>query len=79
MTENFEEPLFREFKYPSKAGNIIKKEDAIVMGKTKITVDEDAHAGVKIVIKKDENESIKEIKFVCSCGETKSIMLDYTE
>ncbi len=81
MEENFEEPIFREFShYSSKAeGNIIKAENAEIYGRTKISVDEDSHDGVKVILKKDANDSIQEIKFVCSCGQTKSIILDYSE
>lgn len=79
MEKIFEEPLFREFKFPKTSGNIIKNSNAEILGNIKITVEEETHNGVKIVLKKDENDNIKEIKFVCSCGETKSILLDYSE
>ncbi len=58
---------------------VIKAPQAKIMGKTKITVEEEGHNGAKIIVKKDENDTIKEIKFICSCGKTKSIMLDYSE
>ena len=35
--------------------------------------------GVRVLLKKDSNDSIKELKFVCSCGQTKTIILDYSE
>ncbi|MFO7445007.1 MAG: hypothetical protein R6W90_01515 [Ignavibacteriaceae bacterium] len=80
MNENFEEPLFREISSGNlKSGNIIKASDAEVLGITKITIEEENEDGIKVVLKKDENDSVKEIKFICSCGHTKSILLDYTE
>ncbi len=81
MKNNFEEQLFREFGFDQKNinGNVIKSSKAELVGKTKVSVEEENHEGVKIILKKDANDSIKEIKFVCSCGQTKSIILDYTE
>ena len=81
MKNSFEEPVFREVKSDpaNSSGNYIRKEMARFVGKTKITIEEESHQGVKVILKKDEDESIKEIKFVCSCGQTKSILLNYTE
>ena len=81
MKNNFEEPLFREFNYDiqESSGNFIKSSEAELVGKTKISVEEESHEGVKIILKKDGNDSIKEIKFVCSCGQTKSVVLDYSD
>lgn len=81
MKDNFEEPVYREVNADGgkQALNFIKSSDAEVVGKSKISVEEDSHDGVKVILKKDANDSIKEIKFVCSCGQTKSIILDYTE
>ena len=81
MKNEFKEPLFREFNYAmdENSGNFIKGSEAEVIGKTKISVEEESHEGVKIILKKDGNDSIKEIKFVCSCGQTKSVILDYSE
>ncbi len=81
MKNNFEEPVFNELSYDSinSSGNYIKKENVRVVGKTKIKIEEESHQGVKIILKKDEDESIKEIKFVCSCGQTKMILLNYSE
>ena len=80
MTEIFEEPLFREVAQPANnAGNIIKAKDAEISGITKITVDENSEEGVKVLLKKDGNDFVKEIKFICSCGHTKTIVLDYSE
>ncbi len=81
MKDNFEEPLFREFTFSqsSDSGNFIKSEKSEMIGKVKVSVEEESHDGVKIILKKDSNDSIKEIKFVCSCGQTKSIILDYSD
>ncbi len=81
MKDNFEEPLFREFSMSEDKTNksFIKASEASIVGKTRISVEEESHDGVKVILKKDSNDIIKEIKFVCSCGQTKSIMLDYTE
>jgi len=81
MKDNFEEPVYREINsYGGKQSlNFIKASEAEVIGKSKITVEEDSHEGVKVILKKDANDAIKEIKFVCSCGQTKSIILDYSE
>jgi len=81
MSNTFEEPLFREFNLNeenSKKG-IIKSSKTEMVGKTKVCVEEESHGGVKIVLKKDQNDSIKEIKFICSCGQSKTIILDYSE
>jgi len=78
---NFDDAVFNEISYDglSGAGNVIKSEDVQLIGATKITVEEESHEGVKIILNKDENDNIKEIKFVCSCGETKSVLLDYSD
>lgn len=80
MKEDFEEEVYREIgSLGEKSLSFIKASKAEVIGKSKITVEEDSHEGVKVILKKDANDSIKEIKFVCSCGQTKSIILDYSE
>jgi len=81
MTDEFKEPIFREIDKTSnmKSGNVIKSDKVAISGKTKITVEEESHEGVKFVLKRDANDEIKEIKFICSCGQTKSLILDYTE
>ena len=77
---NFDDATFKEISLGSAcSGNIIKAEDVEIIGATKITVEEESHEGVKIILNKDENDNIKEIKFVCSCGETKSVILDYSD
>lgn len=81
MNDKFEEPIFREIDKDSNrtSGNIIKSEKVSVSGRTKISIEEESHEGVKFVMKKDSNDQIKEIKFICSCGQTKSLILDYSE
>ena len=80
MKESFDEPLFREFLLsPNEKGNFIKASKTELVGKTKVAIEEESHDGVKVILKKDANDSIKEIKFVCSCGQTKSIILDYSD
>ena len=81
MLDNFKEPVFREIEKEGslQSGNVIKSEKVAISGKTKITVEEESHEGVKFVLKRDANDEIKEIKFICSCGQTKSLILDYSE
>ena len=81
MKNDFAETVYKEVKLDSEksSGNRIKKENAIIVGKTKITVEEESHHGVKVILKKDADDAIIEIKFVCSCGQTKSILLNYSE
>ncbi len=80
MKDSFDEPLFREYSLsPNQKGNFIKASKAEMVGKTKVAIEEESHDGVKVILKKDANDSIKEIKFVCSCGQTKSIILDYSD
>ncbi|MFA6978874.1 MAG: hypothetical protein WC209_06070 [Ignavibacteriaceae bacterium] len=81
MKENFKEPVFREVSIDPgvSTGNLIKASNTHVTGKTKISVEEDGRDSVKVILKKDQADTIKEIKFVCSCGQTKTIVLDYSE
>ncbi len=81
MGNHFEDALFKDIfsKNKSHTGNLIKKEDLDIKGAAKISVEDDEVDGVRVILKKDANDSIKEIKFVCSCGQTKSIILDYSE
>jgi len=81
MKKEFEEPIFHEMNITqnSNSGNVIKAEKIEIIGKTKISVEEESHEGIKFILKKDINDSIKEIKFICSCGQTKSILLDYND
>lgn len=81
MRNDFEEVTFRDLSVENKkrSGNLIRAEDTKIKGKIKVSVEEEVGLGVKIILKKDENDAIKEIKFICSCGQTKSIILDYSE
>ena len=79
MKETFEESLYKEIEFAGTRKGVIKAPQAKIIGKTKITIEEEGHNGAKIVVKKDQNDTIKEIKFICSCGKTKSIILDYSE
>lgn len=56
---------------------VIKGEQTKTIGKVQVSFEEDALDNVKIILNKDENNNIREIKFVCSCGHTKSLILDY--
>jgi hypothetical protein len=59
--------------------NLIKAENVEVHGNSKISFEEDDADGVKIVLMKDDEGNIKEIKFICSCGQTKALVLDYSD
>jgi hypothetical protein len=77
----FNEEIYREIAFNSLSlkGNLISSDDIEIIGTKKISVDEETHEGVRIVLNKDAEDNIKEIKFVCSCGETKTVLLDYNE
>ncbi|MFA7288880.1 MAG: hypothetical protein WC055_08360 [Melioribacteraceae bacterium] len=77
----FEDNLYKDVfsKNSEKSGNLIKSTDIALKGFTKITLEHEDFDDVKIYLKKDANDNVKEIKFVCSCGMTKSIILDYSE
>lgn len=81
MEDTFEEYVFKELSFEPvrKRSSVIKASDAKIHGSVKVEVEEDSHDGVKIILKKDKEDNIKEIKFVCSCGQTKSVILDYSE
>lgn len=81
MGNHFEDVLFKDIfsKNNQNTGNLLKSEDVEIKGTSKITVEDDEMDGIRVILKKDANDSIKEIKFVCSCGQTKSIILDYSE
>jgi len=81
MKEDFVEYTFREFDFSGRSSNsnLIKSNMAAINGFCKISVEEESHGGVKVVIKKDAQDNIKEIKFICSCGQSKSVLLDYSE
>jgi hypothetical protein len=77
----FNEEIFKEVTYngSSRNGNILNSDEIEIVGSRKITIEDESHEGVKIVLNKDSMDNIKEIKFVCSCGETKTVLLDYSE
>jgi hypothetical protein len=81
MADNFDDTLFKDIFVKNKActGNLFKQGDIDINGNIKISVEDDELDGVRIIFKKDANDSIKEIKFICSCGQSKSIILDYSE
>ena len=82
MDEDFNEALYKEIFIEDefkRKKNILKSKDVNISGSKKISIDEELHTGVKILLEKDENDNIKEIKFYCSCGQTKSVVLDYSE
>ncbi len=81
MTNHFEDALVKDIysKNSLRSGNLIKAADIEFKGVAKITLESDDQDDVKIYLKKDANDAVKEIKFVCSCGQTKSIVLDYSE
>lgn len=81
MGNHFEDVLFKDIfsKNKQNTGNLLKSEDVEIKGTSKITIEDDEMDGIRVILKKDANDSIKEIKFVCSCGQTKSIILDYSE
>lgn len=81
MAEEFEDMLFKEISHreEDRSGNVIKSGHVSISGISKISIEEESSEGVKIVLKKDQHDNIKEIKFICTCGETKSIVLDYSD
>lgn len=81
MSNSFVENTYREVLNSSKtnSGNVIKNKTVNVIGNTKIEFHDEHDDSVKVLLKKDQNDQVQEIKFVCSCGETKTIRLDYNE
>jgi hypothetical protein len=81
MNEEFKDYTFTEISHRNVegSGTVIKAEDAQIVGSAKINVEQESHDGVKVILKKDDSDNVKEIKFVCSCGETKSVLLDYSD
>ena len=78
MNHSFEDMIFEEYKSPGRNQTVIKSENANVSGKIKFSIEADDQKGVKIIIRKrDAEDTIKELKFLCKCGESKSIILDY--
>jgi hypothetical protein len=81
MFDSFSENSYREVGNINKAvsGNVLKKTTIHEVGNFRVEVHDEQDDGVKILLNKDENGEVKEIKFVCSCGETKVVVLDYNE
>ncbi len=81
MTHNYEDVLFRDayIKNKSKTGNLLKADEYYISGASKISLEESELDNVRILLKKDANDNPKEIKFICSCGQTKTIVLDYSD
>ncbi|MBI5807068.1 MAG: hypothetical protein HZA74_01585 [Ignavibacteriales bacterium] len=81
MENNFEDTMYKDIftKNKTRTGNLIKSTDVEVSGLSRISFQDDEVDGGRILLKKDPNDNLKEIKFVCSCGQTKTVILDYTE
>lgn len=81
MSNHFTDEVFKTISHREDArhGKILRKNKYNLAGKTKIEMLEESHNGVKIILNKDEHDQIKEIKFICSCGESKSLFLDYSD
>lgn len=79
--KKFIEPIFKELEIEDHkhSNNIIKAHKSQIRGSKKVSVFEENVEGIKVILEKDKNDNIKEIKFQCSCGQTKSIVLDYTD
>lgn len=81
MNNTFHDSFFNLATTNSKArnSNIIKANDVIMQGVSQISFEEDSAEGIKVVLHKDTEGNLKEIKFICSCGQTKSLVLDYSD
>ena len=81
MKDLIEDAIFNSVncKNGSRKSNLIKAENVETFGSSKIGFEEDHAEGIKIVLTKDAENNINEIKFICSCGQTKSLTLDYSE
>ncbi len=81
MKKKFEEPIFKNIEIDGDTHdkNIIKADNVSFTGKKKVSVFEENFDGIKVILERDKEDNIKEIKFQCSCGQTKSIVLDYTD
>ena len=78
--EEFVEPVYKEVTPVRQSmSNVLKSSDIKIMGDVKISVEEDSEDSVNIFLKKDAHDNIQEIKFICSCGKTKSLIMDYSE
>ncbi len=81
MPSQFEDATFKDVftKNNANTGNLIKADAVEIKGLSKISFEDSEEDGIRIILKKDSHDNLKEIKFVCSCGQTKSIILDYSE
>lgn len=81
MKELIDEATFDNItrKNITRKSSLIKAEDVEILAPSKICFEEDHAEGIKIILTKDEDDNIKEIKFICTCGQTKSVTLDYSE
>lgn len=81
MANNFEDALYKDVfsKNKTTTGNLIKSDAVEMKGLSKISFEDSEEDGIRILLKKDAQDNLKEIKFICSCGQTKSIILDYSE
>lgn len=81
MSEYFQDSFFNVAMSTNKArkSNVLKSEDVIIQGVSQISYEEDHAEGIKFVLQKDGEGNLKEIRFICSCGQSKSIVLDYSE
>lgn len=81
MNTLIEDSIFNSIDPTSRKtkSNVIKAEDVQISGCQKINFEEEDSDGVKVLVTKDKDDNIREIKFICSCGQTKSLKLDYAE
>jgi hypothetical protein len=81
MGDAFNDSFFNLVTTNSKIrnSNIIKSDDVLMQGVSQISFEEDSAEGIKVVLHKDNEGNLKEIKFICACGQTKSLVLDYSE
>ncbi len=79
MHNNFEEQVFNEINFGKLKSSVLKSSQVKIIGETKISVEEESQHGVKVIVKKSADNMIKELKFICTCGQTKSILLEYSE
>lgn len=79
MYDSFEEQVFKEINFGKANSRVIKSSEARIIGQTKISVEEEGQHGVKVILKKDADNMIKELKFICTCGQSKSILLEYSD
>ncbi|NWF90396.1 MAG: hypothetical protein HXY50_13160 [Ignavibacteriaceae bacterium] len=81
MSNSFQDSFFNLVTTSSKTrnSNVIKSHNVVMQGVSQISFEEDTSEGIKVVLHKDGDGNLKEIRFICSCGQTKSLVLDYSE